>query len=233
MSRRRAFVSTFLLGLLLAAGSQLVDSRDGAAAPTAESVTFGVRDFRNANGVRVLVFSGAVSDRQAGQEVEILGQDCGVRHSRLIAGTQTTAGGAFQAENPQQSFPWSFTPVSSGITFRARWKGVLSAPVQYRLPAVVSAAKVRGRAAWTVRFGPAQLPVPYAGRAVELQRWSGGRWVRIQTARLKLKPSLRFGAFNHEVVFSVPRRGLRLRAYLPARSAAPCWLPNATDPWRS
>jgi len=50
---------------------------------------------------------------------------------------------------------------------------------------------------------------------------------------LTLKPSLRYGAFNHEAEFSVSRRGLRLRGFLPARGAAPCWLPAATEPWRS
>lgn len=224
---RRPFVLVVVGTLLLAA------ARQGEAASRAEAVTLALREFKNANFVRVVVFSGVVSSPEAGQEVEIVGEDCGTRGLRLIAATKTTPGGAFQAENPGQSPPYAYTPISSGITFRARWRGNLSAPVQYRQPATPLSAVKAGPATWKVHFAPQQLPVPYAGKLIELQRLSNGRWVRLQGARLKLKPSLRYGAFNHEAAFTVAKRGLRLRGYLPARSAAPCWLSNATEPWRS
>lgn len=229
---RRAFGLTSLLVLLIAVGFALAGPRHGDAAARAENVTLGLRDFRNANGVRVLVFTGVVSSPEPRQDVEIVGQDCGLSGYRLIAATETTTGGAFQAENPGQSPPYASTPLTSGMTFRARWNGNLSNPVQYRLPAYPFAVKIPG-AAWKVHFGPQELRVPLAGKVVELQRFSGGRWVRIQTARLKLRPSLRWGPFNHEAVFSVPRRGLRLRGFLPEGSAAPCYSAGATEPWRS
>ena len=226
MTRRRLGLAS---AFCVACAVLVAPARSTNASPKAENVTLAVRDFRNANRVLVHVFSGAVSDLEPGQDVEIVGEDCGVRGSRLIAATKTTAGGAFQADNQDSSTPWS-----SGITYRARWKGNLSAPVQYRLPAVpVYAVKVRKRVAWRVHFSPQALTVRYAGKPVELQRFSNGEWVRFQTSRLTLKPSLRYGAFNHEAEFSVSRRGLRLRGYLPARGAAPCWLPAATEPWRS
>lgn len=223
-SRRGAWVLCVLLASA-ASGSW--------AEASGEGVTFAIREFTNANRVRVLVFSGAVSNPEPGQDVEIVGQDCGGRGYRLIAATQTGAGGAYQAENPQQGPPWAYTPWSSGITFRARWNGRLSAPIQYRLPAPLSASKIPGRRAWKAHFSPQELRVGVAGRIVELQRFTGGRWVRMRTARLALRPSLKRGAFNHEAVFEVPRRGLRLRASLPARSAAPCWAAGASEPWRS
>jgi len=218
---------------LIGVGFALAGPRDGDAAARAENVTLGLRDFRSANGVRVHVFTGVVSSPEPRQDVEIVGQDCGLSGYRLISAAQTTAGGAFQAENPQQSPPWASTPYSSGITFRARWNGHLSNPIQYRLPAYPYAIKVPGRAAWKVHFGPQELRVPLAGKVVELQRFSGGRWARIQTARLELRPSLRWGPFNHEAVFTAPRRGLKLRGFLPGRSAAPCYSAGATEPWRS
>ena len=55
----------------------------------------------------------------------------------------------------------------------------------------------------------------------------------LQAERLGRKPSLKLGAYNHEAVFEVPARGLSLRAFLPAKSAAPCYLAGASDPWRS
>ena len=228
MNRSWRLLALVVVGTLLFAGA-----RQGDGASRAEAVTLALREFRNANSVRVVVFSGVVSSPEAGQQVEIVGEDCGARGLRLIAATKTTPGGAFQAENPGQSPPYAYTPISSGITFRARWRGNLSAPVQYRQPATALYAVKSGRTTWKVHFAPQQLPVPYAGKLIELQRLSNGRWVRLQSARLRLKPSLRYGAFNHEAAFTVARRGQRLRGYLPARSAAPCWLPNATEPWRS
>ena len=61
--------------------------------------------YKNANHLRVLVFTGAVANPAPGQDVEIVGQDCGAPGYRLIAATQTTAGGAYQAENPQRNPP--------------------------------------------------------------------------------------------------------------------------------
>jgi hypothetical protein len=199
------------------------------ALPGGQGVTLAMREFTNANRVRVLVFSGTIPNPEPNQDVEIVAEDCGVRGNRLFAATKTTNGGVFQVSNENVS-----TPYGSGVKFRARWNDRLSEPIQYRFPAPLYAEKVRGRRAWRVRFIPYELRVKYAGKPVELQRFSGGRWVRYRTARLKLKPSLDYGgAFNHEAVFTVPARGLRLRGHLPPQGAAPCWLPNSTEPWRS
>lgn len=228
---------TRLLGLpsavLVLCAFLLASAHHTAAAPAAENITLGVREVVDPNRGRLLVFTGVVSNPEPRQDVEIVGQDCGTRGTRLIAATQTSPGGAYQVESSLVSSPYPATPLPSGIIFRARWNGQISLPVQYRQPARLLAAKVRGRAAWKVHFTPPELRVRYAGKPVVLQRRSGGRWVRFQTARLKLKPSLRYGPFNHEAVFDVPRRGLQLRGYLPAKSAAPCWLANSTNPWRT
>jgi hypothetical protein len=68
-----------------------------------------------------------------------------------------------------------------------------------------------------------------------LQRRSHGAWVRYRSARLAHKPLLApgGGAYNYQAVFAVPARSLILRAYLPAASAAPCYLAGASKPWRS
>ena len=69
---------------------------------------------------------------------------------------------------------------------------------------------------------------------VELQRFSGGTWVRVRRARFAYRPLLEYGgAFNYEARFVVPTRGLRLRAFVPAESAAPCFLAGASPEWRS
>jgi hypothetical protein len=72
------------------------------------------------------------------------------------------------------------------------------------------------------------------GRAIVLQRRSGGKWVLFKRAKLVHKPNFDYaGATNYEAIFEIPTRGLRVRAFLPAKTVAPCYLPNATTPWRS
>ena len=207
----------------------------GAATSAPDLVTLNVGAYRNANGIHVLVFSGTVSGSASGQEVDVLGEDCGVRGSRLISGTRTLAGGQWRVENPHADPPWRFSPWNSGITFRARWNGELSAPRVYRLPAPLSAVKLGNRRAWRVSISPPPPgTVSMKGKVVELQRLTGGSWVRIARSRLVYKARLHYGgAFNHEVVFQVPQRGWKLRAFLPAASAAPCYAAGASAEWRS
>jgi hypothetical protein len=65
------------------------------------------------------------------------------------------------------------------------------------------------------------------GRAVELQRLVGGQWRRLRSARL--------APFRGDfaATFTVRRRGLSLRAVVPARSAAPCYSATASATFTS
>jgi hypothetical protein len=194
-----------------------------------------VTQYRNVNGVLVLRFSEVASGAVAGEVVDVLGRDCGAKASdvRLISQTQTRAGGGWQVENPEQQPPWRSATVGSGAEFRARWKGRLSDPYVWRLQAPLSFKKVPGRRAWKVLTSPPNALVSMKEKIVELQRKSGERWVRYQRAKLAYRPSFTLGPFNHEAVFSVPMRGLTLRALLPTASAAPCYLKTVTGAWRS
>jgi hypothetical protein len=219
-----------LLALALASAVGIEAGR--AVAP--QVVTLNVGHYRNANGVLVTVFSGSISSNAAGETVDVIGQDCGVRGSRLISGTHTSAGGEYRVENPLPGPPWSYTQVSSGITYRARWKDQLSEPHVYRTAAPLNAKKI-GRRAWRVYTSPPPPgSVRMKGKRVELQRLTGGSWRTIQRKPLVYKPRYYYGgAFNHEVVFKVTQRGWRLRAALPAASAAPCYAAGVSTEWRS
>jgi hypothetical protein len=201
----------------------------------ADTVTLQVSQFRNPNRVLTHLFQGTISSRQAGQYVEILGRDCGARHDRLISGTQTSAGGAYRVTNPMDEFPWSYTAVYSGTTFRARWDGQYSEPVTWRVPVEPRVARISGTRTWVAHVTPATPTgqVGFQGKPVELQRLTPSGWVLVRTARLVRKASLRWGPFNYQASFTVPTRGLRLRVHLPERSAAPCYLPGGSEPWRS
>jgi hypothetical protein len=70
------------------------------------------------------------------------------------------------------------------------------------------------------------LPLKLKGKFVELQRLSAGQWTRIRRARFS---SRRPGVFF--ATFTVKRRGLTLRAFVPAESAAPCYAATASKTW--
>ena len=200
----------------------------------ADTVTLEVGQYTNTNtpvNQLTLVFSGTISSRAGGEYVEVLGRDCGARGDRLISGTQTTGGGSWRVEDPDSTtYPPRWNPVYSGTTFRARWKGKYCASVLWRLPAQPRVIRTPRSRVWVVHMAPATPTgqVGFQGKTVVLQRLSPGGWVRVRSARLVRKQS-----YNYEASFRIPTRGLKLRAYLPEQSAAPCFLPGASATWRS
>jgi hypothetical protein len=231
--RRTLTVAALVLALAGALGLE----RGGAGTTL---VTLNVGHFKNANGVLVTVFSGTVSSNASGEVVDVLGRDCGAEDYRLISGTHTRAGGGWRVENPApDSLSAVGTQVWSGITYRARWKGELSEPRVWAHAARLSVKKV-GRLAWRVHTEPPPPgTVSMRGKPVELQRRIAGEWRTtarkplVYKPRLRPAPGLLYGSMNHEVVFKVARRGWTLRASLPPRSAAPCFLAGVTVEWRS
>jgi hypothetical protein len=121
------------------------------------------------------------------------------------------------------------------MTFRARWHGKYSRPRIWRMPAAPQVARVGRTQTWVVHVTPATPTgkVGFQGKLIVLQRQAGSRWAPVRTARLARKASFRWGAFNYEARFRIPTRGLTLRAHLPTKSAAPCFLPGSSPTWRS
>lgn len=206
-----------------------------AVAAVAASVTLSVSVYIGGNQQRVHVFSGTVSNRAAGEYVEVLGRYCGKKADRLIAGTLTQAGGRWRVENPRGLPNPAYTPVYSGTVFRARWHGEYSRPFDWRVLALPQVAKIAGTRTWIVHVVPATPwgDVGFEGKPVELQRLTPGGWKLVRSAVLTRKQSGRWGVFNYEARFTVPTRGLRLRAYLPDESASPCFRAGGSRPWWS
>jgi hypothetical protein len=203
---------------------------------SADSVTLGVTQYVNANRMQAVVFTGTVSSRSSDEVVDVLARDCGARGERLVASARSGPGGGWRVETLISQGPlWFSSGVFSGTTFRARWKDDYSAPVVWRVPPAMQVARISGTRKWVVHVFPATPTgaVGLKGKRVELQRLAPSGWVRVRSATLTRKASLRWGAFNHQATFTVPTRKLRLRAFLPAASAAPCYLPGGTAPWRS
>jgi hypothetical protein len=66
---------------------------------------------------------------------------------------------------------------------------------------------------------------------VELQRLTAGQWRTLRRARL-VRDRSQWG-FNSSATFAVRQPGLVLRAFVPERSARPCYAATASETWTS
>ena len=227
----RRGASAAVLGLLLAAIGAGMASTTGSAAQTQTVTLAFVRYYDNACLCFKARLSGQVSSRTAGEYVAVLRQHCGRSFSTAtaVAGATTRAQGFWEAELPVVSRPDALV----SETYRARWEGTLSEPVTFRGRLTVSGARLKdGRQRVTVVTGswPPYSPVNLKGRPVVLQRQTGSQWTRIASARLTPHP-VKYYTFVATV--TVPRRGWTLRALVPVKSAAPCFVASRSEPWRS
>jgi hypothetical protein len=192
-----------------------------ALAPTAgaqrEQVTLRLeRFYDNACRCYKLRFSGTIASQAANEYVTVLRQECGSRSSTAIAGASTRAGGLWEADPVIGA-----RPESDSSTYRARWNGRLSEPLTFRGKLQISLTNLGGG---RYRLG-VSTQQNMKGRPVQLQRLVGGLWRRLRSARLA---PFRGG---FAATFTVRRRGLSLRALVPARSALPCYAATASDKW--
>jgi hypothetical protein len=205
-----------------------------AAAPSAD-VTLAVERFfepacgpmpgaatSRSRGCQKLRFSGRISNGAPNEYVAVLHERCGSGGvGTSIVGTQTGEGGFWEAT-------WG---LAAG-TYRARWMNNAgsigtSDPVSYRGPLQLSLIRLSG---FRQRVGVAG-DQNMKGRTIELQRLVAGQWRLVRRTRLVAD----LGSFGRtsSVTFTVRRRGLVLRAYVPAKSASPCYAATASDQWRS
>jgi hypothetical protein len=222
-------VKVALVGALVAAVAV------ATAGAVNEVVTLSLRQYTNANKVRVLVWYGQVSG-SGGELVEVQARDCGTKPFYAIAETTPSAGGGYEIQSQNPDPPYGSVRWTAAQTYRTRWGDQLSDPVAGpRFPLRPWAEKVPRRRAWRVHANHNGFPLDLtlAGKPVVLQRKRGNAWSLYKSAPLKRKASLKLGAYNHEAVFEVSARGLTLRALVPAKTAGKCHLPGASEPWRS
>lgn len=219
----------------VAIGALLAAVTVATAGAVTEVVTLSLRQYTNANKVRVLVWYGQVSG-SGGALVEVQARDCGTKAFYTLAETRPGAGGGYEIESESSVPPYGSVRWSAAQTYRARWGEQLSDAVAGpRFPLTPWAEKMPRKRAWRVHVdnGGFPLTLTLAGKPVLLQRKRGNAWALYKSAPLRRKASLKLGAYNHEAVFEVPTRGLTLRALVPAKTAGQCWLPGTSDPFRS
>ena len=207
---------------LAVAGLALVGAfaSTGAAAP-ADDVTLRVDRFVDQFQINRLRFTGVISSGAANEYVAVMHRRCGQPSFTAIGGATTGEGGAWEA------IPMFGTPPTSG-TFRAQWKGQVSRPVTVRSAVRIFLNRPRSGRHVVRVVADANL----SGRFVALQRLAGGRWVHVRRARLTSYGSAGFGG-GFEATFTVRKRGLTLRFFVPEKTAAPCHLPGASRSFAS
>jgi hypothetical protein len=166
-------------------------------------------------------FAGAIASGAANEYVAVVQQTCGQTGSTAIAGASTREGGFWEVE--------SNGPTAASATFRARWNNHLSDPVTHRGDVPIWIAQLGGGRVRVDVTPFSSLPLRLKGRFVELQRLSAGQWTRVRRARFVV----RRGGAGFSAAFTVKRRGLTLRAFVPAQSAAPCYAATASKTWTS
>jgi hypothetical protein len=168
-----------------------------------------------------LRFSGRISSGAPNEYVAVLHQRCGSDGlGTSVVGAQTGQGGFWEAM-------WGLT----AGTFRARWMSNsgrigTSDPVSYRGPLQLSLTRLSG---FRQRVGVTGQDM--SGRTVELQRLVAGQWRLVRRARLL--SDIGAAGQSSSATFTVQKRGLVLRAYVPAQSASPCYAATASEQWRS
>jgi hypothetical protein len=176
---------------------------------------------------RTYILQGVATGARAGDAVDILYKTCGpgTLGFTVFDSTRTAAGGSF-----------SSLPVGGGL-WRVRWNGVLSNVVLARSYLVPNYYRLR-RGIFYVELYTGSGGQNLGGHFVELQRHNANdQWVRVGRARLRLVPlqRARRGSLKpyYAAQFRVRTRGLRLRVYVPAATASPCYLPGWTIPTTS
>jgi hypothetical protein len=206
-------------GRLVAAGIAVfgVFSPAAVAAPSQDMTLKVERFYEQQFGMWRLRFTGAIPSGAANEYVAVLHQKCGQRFSTAIGGATTGEGGFYEA------IPRFGNPPQSG-TFRALWKGHRSDPITLRSPVRITLERGSGRR-YRVRVA---ADSDLSGRFVALQRLAGGRWTHVRRARLVPYGQGGYGTF-YTAAFKVRKRGLRLRIFVPEKTAAPCHEPAASQ----
>jgi plastocyanin/ribosomal protein L37E len=164
--------------------------------------------------------SGTISTGQANQKVDILAQTCGENASKVVASATTTTGGAYT---------WQTQPALL-TTYQVRYKPptgnpVVSGLLPVSVRPIVGLGK-SGRGKFLIRVVAAQS---FVGKAVAFQRFvqKSRRWLTVKTAFLGVRAAASqplAGTTVSSVSIKVNlKRGLRVRAVLPAGQAAPCY----------
>ncbi len=155
-----------------------------------------------------------------------MNKSCRASFATAITGATTTAGGGWEVAPG--------VPPDAG-EFRARWNDELLEACRLSTPLVPNVVRRRAgvyRVEVYSYVPSGGKPVIFTGRQVEVQRLNAaGQWIRIRRGKLA---GLGSNLYNRTYFanFTVPR-GLTLRAFVPAKTAVPCWTSAVSKTFKS
>jgi plastocyanin len=168
------------------------------------------------------VLSGKISTHQAGENVDVLTQECGAPSATKTATVQTTAGGAYTA-TVKPMVTTAYTTKSKAMT-----SSVISVRVRPRLRLVKVASNRYMLRAFATRS--------FAGKYASFQRYNStrGRWVVLKRVLLKANSTgVAPTVITSRSFRSSVRRGLRVRATLGQAQVGTCHAPGLSNTVRS
>ena len=204
-------IAALLLVAAAVAASALAQSRAAtlAARPT------------NLGPTQNALLSGGVSSGRNGETLTLQAKPCGTSSFRNLLVFRTGPGGRWLRE---------YSPGVNSV-LRIRWKGAFSAPVTLRQAPLVQLDQT---SAGDFEVGVGSLGMMWRKR-VEIQRRTGGRWVRVRSVVLTetyASPGQSGVWTDANFRLSVPR-GTQLRGVLTAAQARPCYLGSVSNPIRT
>jgi len=201
------------------------------ASPThaASDVTIGVRPdvVDTQNGTPVTLF-GTVPNGRPGESVQIEANECGLSGLfHELQGVRTEAQGVWSMPIPG-NYPQSkvLDYVRTKTVYRARWNGNASETVTvYARPFLelrqfVAKTKRPGQRNFGISVGGRELK--YRKRVVLERRVATNVWRPLKTVVVNGGLAL---------FWAHATQGQTIRARLPEKEAAPCYLPAVTPPW--
>jgi plastocyanin len=182
-----------------------------------------------ANYGSTAALAGVLSTAAAGQKVDILAQPCGENAAKVVATETTTTGGNFAYQ----------TQPTLRTSYQARYKsGTATVTSSAALVSVRPIVVLKRNAArrFTAQVIAAQS---FVGKAVLFQRWIKvrHRWSTVKTVflgkRVAASAPLAASTASSVTFGALLRRGLSVRAVLPAGQAAPCYVSAKSPTIRS
>jgi plastocyanin len=163
-----------------------------------------------------VVLSGALSTQTAGENVDVLAQQCGASSATKTATVQTTTAGAYSSTvQPLMNTAYttkSKAATSSAVTVRVRPRLRLARVAPHRYSLRVSAAQ------------------SFAGKYANFQRYNGTRWVAVKSVLLRANTTGVAPTVLSTATFrSAIKARLRVRVVLGTAQVGTCYLPGTSN----
>jgi len=198
-----------------AKGNALKGTITVAAAPA--SLTLGAKPVIVTYGTGS-VLSGILSSQKAGENVDVLGQQCGATSATKLTTVQTTTGGAYTT---------TVKPLMN-TAYTAKSKALASSAVTVRVRPSLRLAKTAAHR-FSIRVTAAST---FAGKYASFQRYSATlhRWVAVKAVRLVARP----GGVAPSIVSGASFRSsvgsrLRVRVTLAQRQVGGCYAAGTSN----